>query len=42
MLGERFLRRFSSRLLEPAMNSVLVVALVAACMVNMACLFGHL
>jgi hypothetical protein len=30
------------RFLERQMNAVLVIALVTACMVNMACLLGHL
>jgi len=30
------------RFLEPAMNAMLVVTLVTACMVNMACLLCHL
>jgi hypothetical protein len=34
--------RFYRRRLEPAMNKMLVAALLAACAVNMACLFGHL
>ena len=38
MLCGQFFRRF----LEPAMNKFLVGALVTACAVNMACLFGHL
>jgi hypothetical protein len=32
----------TARFLEPAMNKLLVVALVAACAVNVVCLFGHL
>ncbi len=38
MLRVRFFKRF----LEPAMYKMLVVALFAACMVNVACLCGHL
>ena len=38
MLRGRFLRRR----LEPAMNKMLVAALLTACAVNVACLFGHL
>jgi hypothetical protein len=38
MLAARFFGRF----LEPAMNKLLVVALVTACAVNVVCLFGHL
>ncbi len=34
MLGARFP--------EPAMHTVLIVALLTACMVNLACLCGHL
>jgi hypothetical protein len=34
--------RFFVRFLEPAMNKLLVVALVTACAVNVVCLFGHL
>ncbi len=34
--------RFFRRLLEPPMNVILVVALMTACMVNVACLLGHL
>jgi hypothetical protein len=30
------------RFSEPAMNAMLVVALFTACMVNVACLCGHL
>jgi len=29
-------------ILEPAMYATLVFALTAACLVNMACLFGHI
>jgi len=28
--------------LEPAMNRMLIIALVAACLVNLFCLLGHL
>jgi len=38
MLRGRFFKRF----LEPAMYKMLVVALFAACAVNIACLYGHL
>jgi hypothetical protein len=34
--------RFFKRLLEPAMYKMLVVALFTACVVNVACLCGHL
>jgi hypothetical protein len=34
--------RFFKRHLEPAMNKVLVVALLTACAVNVACLCGYL
>lgn len=30
------------RFLEHPMNAMLIIALVTACLVNMACLFGHL
>ncbi len=42
MLCGRFFWRFFSGFLEPAMNRMLVVALMAACMVDLICLFGHL
>jgi hypothetical protein len=38
MLSGRFFRRPE----EPAMNKMLVAALLTACAVNMACVFGHL
>ncbi len=38
MLRGRFFKRFS----EPAMYNMLVVALFTACVVNVACLCGHL
>jgi hypothetical protein len=38
MLGGRFFQRF----LEPEMNTMLVVSLMTACVVNMACLISHL
>jgi len=42
MLRGRFFKRCLKRLLEPPMNAMLAVALVTACMVNMACLLTHL
>ena len=38
MLRGRFFKQFS----EPAMYNMLVVALFTACVVNVACLCGHL
>jgi hypothetical protein len=35
-------QRFFSAVGEPAMNKALIVALLAACMINVACLCGHL
>ena len=42
MLRVRFLQAKLEAILEPAMNLMLVVALMIACAVNMGCLFGHL
>jgi hypothetical protein len=42
MLCGRFFKRPFKRHLEPAMNTLLVVALFTAFLVNVACLCGHL
>ena len=42
MLRARFFKQFLKRVLEPAMYRMFVVALLTACMVNVACLYGHL
>jgi hypothetical protein len=44
MLRGRFFqhRSFPSDSREPPMNVTLALALMSACVINMACLFGHL
>ena len=42
MLSGRFFRRCLKQTREPAMNAMLVAALMSACVVNVACLVGHL
>jgi hypothetical protein len=43
MLSGRFFRRCLKQASgEPAMNAMLVAALMSACVVNVACLVGHL